>query len=97
MAAISLSIDWRCEMTREQLINELEKIGDGINTITDDKNRLYQGIVKNGTILFYVDSMGGVFQNKNHKKPIVEPSFKEIGQLQRKEDFEVIAVFNEWI
>lgn len=78
-------------MKKSELLEALIGLGDGIHNVFDNKNRLYQGIVKNKKVIFYVTSCGSVYQNIN------QDEFKEIGQLCGVNDFKVIAEFNKWI
>jgi hypothetical protein len=82
--------------SRKDVVKDLSTLDDGIHQIWDDRNRLYQGIVKDKKVLFYVTSLGTVFQDNGFTEDL-EQSFKEIGDLESPDDFATIAKFNKWI
>lgn len=83
-------------MTKLELLEALVKLGEGLHIIRDDRDRLYQGIVKEGRVIFYVTSLGVVYQNMNMNFEEFD-EYEEIGGLSDPDDFKVIAEFNRWI
>lgn len=81
---------------RKEVLKDLSSLDDGIHKMWDLQNRLYQGIVKDNKVLFYVSPMGVVYQN-NEVNDNSEQGFKEIGELSCPDDFFIIAKFNKWI
>jgi hypothetical protein len=90
---ITLSKDYP---SRKEVVEELSTLDDGIHQMWDDRNRLYQGIVKDNKVLFYVTPLGVVYQDNGFIKDL-EQDFKEIGDLSLPDDFKTIAKFNKWI
>lgn len=82
--------------TRKEIVDNLSTLDDGLHQILDEQNRVYQGIVKNHKVLFYVSSLGVVYQDNGVIKDS-EQDFKEVGGLNSPDDFKAIAEFNKWV
>ncbi len=84
-------------MNKLELLEALTKLGEGLHIIRDDRDRLYQGIVREGRVMFYVTSLGVVYQNMNMNFEEEFDEYEDIGGLSSPDDFKVIAEFNRWI
>lgn len=84
-------------MDKLELLEALAELGEGLHIIRDDKDRIYQGIVKEGKVIFYVTSVGVVYQNETTAWKDKFAEYKEIGWLSDPNHFKVIAEFNRWI
>ena len=84
-------------MNRKELVADLETLDDGIHKIWDDRERLYQGIVKDHKVLFFVTSMGVVYQDNGFEDKTLDQAFKELGDLSNPDDFKTVAIWNKWV
>ncbi|QDF28958.1 hypothetical protein [Halarcobacter anaerophilus] len=81
---------------RKEVVEDLSTLDDGIHQMWDEQDRLYQGIVKDKKVLFFVTPLGVVYQDNGFTKDL-EQEFKEVGGLSSPDDFKTIAKFNKWI